>query len=386
MLLAFFAHAGEKKMPPLYRTLSPKVIPQMPPKLYPLNPGQLLDEIFQVPYDNTVGTNVINNAITLLHLEPERDQYQGKVKYEEVARDFLQDVSGGGLSYLPLFSEQFIGYSQTRRFVMFDLKKKQHTRFAVCTGFEDSIEKLAVSDAAKHIFITEISHLPGNNRERRELWLADLSGDKETEFNQHPERILKRLVIEPEKQDGIKKTHWFVSGKTLFTHTGRSLNAYDLQLNPIHHPFVTAFNAYWNRFDYVEKFVVHPTLPFAIVYSYPDTWVFRWNEKKEEQFVKIIEKYYLGKFEFSPDGNWLVALDSTASSIESSRYVLFPIDKKLPHFVAPPINMMGDIKGDFGSATWTRNPVSFVTTDTEILRQWFMPKLPLKIEGGIVKP
>src|SRR5690606_5847787 len=134
------------------------------------------------------------------------------------------------------------------------------------------------------------------------------------------------------------------------------ISCHDDNLKPARHPFVDVFNRNSGKFRKIKEFVLHPTLPFAIVAEIgkdidwekvkklpPGSsersilvstlariseihilYLLRWDTPDEKkQLTPILsdtlslippiscKKY--SHFEFSPDGSWLVFRDETVS-------------------------------------------------------------------------
>src|SRR5690606_30922657 len=100
---------------------------QLMKELYSINGGKLsyiegmefpvkseIITIFAVPEKNAVGTNALNNAITLLKF----DDSKQTINFVTVRKNFMKDVFGGSMFFMPEFSKEIIGYSQTRGFLL----------------------------------------------------------------------------------------------------------------------------------------------------------------------------------------------------------------------------------------------------------------------------
>jgi hypothetical protein len=89
------------------------------PALWPVMAGMREEiDIFSVPVENAVGTNSINNAITLLRFDKDR------IEHDEIRRNFIEGVGSGDKYYSDIFSDRWIGYTQTRGLLLFGLKDR----------------------------------------------------------------------------------------------------------------------------------------------------------------------------------------------------------------------------------------------------------------------
>ncbi|MGA7827158.1 MAG: hypothetical protein WCA04_05835, partial [Geobacteraceae bacterium] len=139
--------------------------------------------LFSVPKDNSVGTNNLNNAITIISFP------KGHIKFDKYFKNAVDDLGSG--QYMPVIDQNTIGLGQTRSFIIYDYKKKIHREYYITTSIANTIERIATADARKRLFIFEMekgstrSHDPwaGSNI----LRLVDLSGSEP--------RILKEIPL-----------------------------------------------------------------------------------------------------------------------------------------------------------------------------------------------
>ena len=91
---------------------------------------------------------------------------------------------GGTLSFLPPVSSSTIGYAQSRRFILIDLKEESFRQFLVCKRLEENINRVAIADAGKLMFLFEIlafSDDPTDTSDPdRILRMVDLSSGSDT--------------------------------------------------------------------------------------------------------------------------------------------------------------------------------------------------------------
>ena len=131
--------------------------------------------LFPVPQANTVGTNSIHNAITLISFPGKRMSMDNHFK------NAVDDIRGGGI-YIPVISKDVIGLGQVRRFMLFDFKKKIHSKHRIAMSISEDIQKIAVADARQNLFLFEVEGHTGKSPDawntNRGLLLMDLSAEE----------------------------------------------------------------------------------------------------------------------------------------------------------------------------------------------------------------
>ena len=167
---------GTNQMEPIYK-LNIRDIPIIKSVEYPVK--KEVTTLFAVPEKNAVGTNCLDNAITLLKFEEKNIFGKNKIQYQTVRKNFLRYVCGGDQVFLPQFSDDTIGYTQTRGFLLFNIKDKSFTDYLICKYLETTLEDVAVIDAEKRIFIFKKSLMLGMDKEEHMLSILDLSSDHE---------------------------------------------------------------------------------------------------------------------------------------------------------------------------------------------------------------
>ena len=114
--------------------------------------GKKMDNIFAVPEKNSVGTNDLDNAISLLHFN--RDS---KLKRQVVKKNFMEMTTGPfDFCFLPVWSEKEIAYTMTRGFLIFNIPEKKAEMHTIINGFHDIIANLFVLDGKQRVFAFEI--------------------------------------------------------------------------------------------------------------------------------------------------------------------------------------------------------------------------------------
>ena len=331
---------GDTTMDPLY-IWNKALMPKLEPVIYSTGKHQIMN-IFDFPADNAIATNREpgNNAVTLIGF----DGKNLKVTYKTVAKDFTGNVSGGKQRYLPVFSEDTIGYSQTRGFILLDLKTKKCDYHVIYSGFELHIVNVGVLDAEKRIFVFELMHsMVENNGLVRIVQFTD-SGSK----------ILSEKEIDT-------KTYLNHTKNTVFLIKGNDLKAYDFNFKEIDHPFSRKFEQEKSRFKDIGDITIHPDLPFGVFAEFSgkinETWVISWRDPENPVLQKIFN-HGGSRHRFSYDGKWLKFEDA-------DYYYVMPVDPELPHFLRAPILLGEDPEYPSGGgvSAITKNPAGVVVTE-----------------------
>lgn len=352
-------------------------IPQ--PIMYP-SPDKMLNALFAVPYNNAVGTNWLNNAITILHLEPDG------IKFQEVRRSFLGQVSGAELSFTSPCDDSWIGYGQTRRFVLFNVKNGDFVKHTIGENLGETIRKVAVVDGPKKKFILEVEYLADRDAKseglREEsvafLRLYDLSGQEPIKLRELETEFMERSIQWQVGQDCL----W------LLNYISMAINIYDMDLLPVEkHPFLNEYKKFGKFYKKLYSIAVHPSLPFVVLDGRTSqnnlavSSIASWRDPNKPTIVpfrglkKDAMSEYIG---FSPDGKWLLARGRSSKFAEGDEklyYYVFPVSEKYPLFLGQP-KCLGKImeKGPFHifetASCWTTNPTSYVTTTGNVIYQF----------------
>ena len=354
------AHGKGKEVTPLY-TLDRQKMPHIDAVEYPTR--NRLYHIFAVPERSSIGTNSIDNAIGIIDLSG------SKAKYREVRRSFKKYVSGGDMVFLPEFSRDTIGYTQTRGFLLFNVKTGAFRDQRIGRLLEHTIEDIAILDWERKLFLFNIEFLPGFDP-ITELSVMDLSGERGVE--------LASFKIE-------KEPRWAVLGKTTFFFTREGerlkLHALDDRLRPVDHPLLSVYNGGLFPGE-ADLPTVHPTLPVAIFTAQNPppgkelvVWAASWRSKDARPQMHKLLQSESGDFRFSPDGKWILFLDSTE---KPTTFAAMPVDPNLPHVFGPPILLrtQEQVPENWnGHCAWISDPVSVVCTANrseliETTREW----------------
>lgn len=329
---------GEDTMQPLYR-LNRAVMPKLEPEIYSTKDKEILG-LLDYPMDNAVATNMLGNAVTLIRFNDD------KVKLKTVAKNFKDYVGGGHTVYLPVFSEDTIGYSQNRGFTLLNLNTKKCNYYSIAGSTNLLITFVKVIDAGKHIFLFGIDYI-ASKTPTQILRIMDLS-------TEHGKIINEKMI----------GGNWgiTVSSEAIFLHDQNIIKAMDFNFNEIDHPLVELCHKNKSKIEgEIIQLLMHPYLPVAVISDHNyDTnqrqvWSITWRDddkqKDESSMVKVSSAG--GFFKFTADGKWVIFRDFDF-------YYMMPVDPKLPHFFAPPI-LLGEVPSFPDNVTaMTRNPTGFV--------------------------
>ena len=323
---------------------------------------QDLFNIHQTSIPHAIATNDWGNAINVLYLN------ENGLKVEEISRNFLNCVSGGDISSAPLFSNEWIGYGQTRGFVRFNLRTKEFIDQNVCDGFEETISSCCALDPGKNIFAFVICFLKGST-EKSILKVFDLSGR---------EPLLLALLDLGEIPALNVSATFTVRDSVIFYHDERSnkLISLDKNLKPIDHPFTLAFDEHRLKFADLVNIAVHPSMPFAFVQG-SLSGVLTWKDGKKDLLpfigMKADSNVYFNSF--SPDGKYAAweSISTEYNSEEKPVYWAAKIDPNIPGYFGKPIKLGTTLKGGRVTATsWATNPTTFVVCEMNMLYWWHL--------------
>ena len=348
---------GENTMRPLY-TLNRALMKKLLPEIYPTKKNEIVG-IFDFPVDNAIATNMLpgTNAVTLISF----DEKKLKVKYKTIAKNFKDYVGGGETSYLPIFSEDIIGYSQTRGFNLLNIRTKKNNYYSIVGDTNYEIMDNIVINSENKIFLFDIDIMKSEVTQSL-LRIMDLSRKKAQIIS---EKIIYGNIY-------IKN-----SESTIFFLNDNEIKATDINLKEVDHPFVQIFNKEKDRFKEITELIIHPNLPFAVFNDdeKEEMWMISWREddiKNDKFLIKILgsESY---SYQLSYDGKWL-QFDNF------KEFIIMPVNPDLPYFLGKPI-LLGEIPrypSGKGVTAMTRNPSGFVITERQrdglkkinILKKW----------------
>jgi hypothetical protein len=340
-------------------------------------------DIFSVPEENAVATNSLNNAITLLRFDKEN------VGYDELCKDFIDGVGSGDKFYPGIFSDQWTGYTQTRGFLLFNVKDRSFADHIIIKPSYEWITNVGTINGKKKEFLFQVCR----SDEKRFLRIMEFDGKggfkqiSELQAGLHPVGY-----IEP----------WAIQNETIFVYNNDSIKiaAYDINFKQVQHPFCDLFN-HIEHFRCLDYMIIHPILPFAVLVetnreerSGYKVWLARWNHPDPDQrFVELLGQNLsilspksnlkglkCSDFEFSPDGKWLVFRDNSKRvphHVENPTFVAMPVDGTQEMPLGKP-QILGKVMRENGrptSTAWITKPVSFVVCDGQVLYKWELDDL-----------
>jgi len=342
---------GAGKVEPSYKINETKLLK---PEEYELR-GNTTLSLFPVPQDNSIGTNDLSNAITLLSF------HKGKISYDKYFKNAVDDVEGGG-EYLPIIAPDTIGFGQSRRFLLYNFRTRDCREYDIVVSLEKTIEKIAIADAGRRHFIFEIE--AGNPRSEdpwdvtHHLLLLDLSG------------IEAKLVKEIPRKVGVP---WSVVSDKLFLYDyeKKHLEVINMNFDPSSHPLADVIKINKNKLDFMWIHT-HPYLPFAILSGgEKDEVLISWGIGRDKTPINIFgESTTVKQFSFSPDGKWLVLQKNFP---EPKMTYLLPVSEKYPNYLGTPILLLDNYFNP-NNCGWTTNPISFVGASSDKLYRWELTK------------
>ncbi len=346
---------GKNKMEYLYDNFGNSIPLTLPPQIYNIE-VRFSVSLFPVPFDNAVGTNDLRNAITVISFP------KGRLEMENHFRSLFGDSIQGGGTFLPVIEPDSIGFGQTRRFLMFNFKKGIHKKIRVFPSIDEKIENVAITDARGKKFIFETEEMDRHSEDHNDcnyfLYLMDLSGDEA--------KTLKKVNI---GQGSI----WAVSNNKVFVwHFNKKImDVYDMNLEQAQHPVSEIVIKHKDKI-YFTRIVIHPTLPFAIVYGGGDTpdTIINWGEGRDKTPKPLLEGG-TDHFSFSPDGKWVTFKQWI--SLREDRTYMMPVSERYPNYLGTPILMVKERFNPKGCA-WTTNPTGFVADGRKGLYRWELTK------------
>ena len=126
--------AGAPPMEPLYDL---REASSFAPQVFKIDTRDPI-HLFPVPQDNSVGSNGLEEAITIFSFN--KQQLRSKNLFKKA----VVGMSPSG-QYMPLLSKDAIGYGMTRGFTIFDFTHNNVRDFTIHTSVERDIEQVRAS-------------------------------------------------------------------------------------------------------------------------------------------------------------------------------------------------------------------------------------------------
>jgi hypothetical protein len=363
-----------------------------------------VEHIFAVPSKNAVGTNDLDNAISLIKFK----EVDNNVDYEIVKRDFLEEVNGEyEFGFSPLYSDEEIAYTQTKWFVFANLKTKHVTSTEpLFVTMGEFIRSFVSLDAKARLFCVERITPAAGEFYSKKLEIYHLQGEKFDKKGEIPAGF-------HDYYPGYTQP-WQIHNGLIFTYdsAANKILCHDSNLKPSSHLFSEVFNRNNSKFRKLKEFKIHPTLSFGLVVEEgkdldwskldkmpPEVYdsaiiplrnerdrhilyLLRWDtQDQNKQYIPLhsdiaslispIDAKQYSDFQFSPDGKWLVFRDETTDR-DNPCFIALPVDEKKPSFFREPL-YLGQVLREGGKPTttaWIKDPLSFVVCDGLALYKW----------------
>ena len=358
------------------------------PDIWPVMVGLKDDmtDIFSVPIENAVGTNCLNNAITALRFKDD------KIEYDELKRNFVEGVGIGDKFYPDMVNGPWIGYTQTRGFLLFNTHDKHGIRYMPPMTGDEYYTGVKTFDESNLQFVFQ---------KKEAYWPEGIRHLQLLEFK--PDGTFKTLAEMKAGAHEIKYVEpWAIQNKTLFVYKNDSvkIGAFDKEFKSVHHPFCDLFNSL-EDFKRLDQIVFHPNAPIAIIveierkgrnkyWAYLACWQ---NKDPEKWFVELLGQEIsmftewrdlkglkCSHFEFSPDGKWLIFRDDSEmvlQNVANPTFVAMPVDVNREMPLGKP-KILGKVMREHAQPTstaWISKPLSFVVSDGFVLYKWELDNL-----------
>lgn len=312
----------------------------------------------RMPY--TIATNGLNSVITLFQLN------EGEAEKFIESENLQSDVSGGDISPAPLFSDEWIAFGQTRGFTRYNLKTHEFHDQLVCTILDEVVKACRALNPTKNIFVFMIKNME-KKISRKVIKIYDLSNEKP---------LLLTSLEAGKIFDSDRGQTLQVRDSILFYGDEQlSIISVDQHLEPVPHPLTKAFKDHQKKILKLSEFVIHPVLPFAIVYG-AIPWILSWkdNENDATPFLYINKGSFVLNFQISHDGKYLswMSQNKDFKSKEKTKYWVAKIDEKIAGYLGPP-QLLGSTfseSSDPVTTGWAENPNTVVVSEMEGLYWW----------------
>ncbi len=320
-------------------------------------------EFFSVSVPNSIGAVDTDKNITFISLKSK------DLVFDDKKKDILLDFEGEDILFVPSFSPDIVGYAQTRIFTMLDLKTNKSKRYNIWQGTDNVISKVDVLDPNNNIFAFDIdSSVDSEVVEGHKTLLLSQIGKG---GSQH---LIASRHIEPDVK-------WVVQNSKLVLLNTKRIMFLDKKLAPSELKLTKALNRKKPKLTTVDDFVVHPSLPFAVIVDVKEkadksgrqykAWLAIWHQK-EPIFIRTYMGSEIAELEFSPDGKWMIFVHEQKNI---NQYYAARINKQPPYIGS--IRLLGSAEYT-EATTWIANPTSFVVAENDKLRVWDLDKISIK--------
>jgi hypothetical protein len=328
------------------------------PHFYPLE--YPIWDICETKLAHTIATNSLYDVICLFQLNEDDAQIT------RLTENLPSGISGGDVSTTPLFSDEWIAFSQTRGFSRYNLRTHEFHWHMICTRIENYICACRALVPEKNIFLFMIQYLKGSD-DRRFFKTFDLSGEKPIEL----------ASLEAGKVYEHKGKTLAVRDSVFFYYdfTKNELISLNFNLQPVDHPLTKAFAEHKKKILVLSQLVIHPKFPFAIVYG-EIPWILSWKKDEGDliPFPFVLKNTFVTNFRLSQDGKRLAWKSESTSSSSTSKpqFWVSRVDENIPGYIGPP-QLLGSIfseDADIKAMVWAENPYTLVVSVMDGLYWW----------------
>jgi hypothetical protein len=350
--------------------------------------GKEIEQIFSIPFKNSVGTYYVEDGITALECSSE-------IANKKMVFPLYKSYPlGPGQLFcaLPVNKNEIIWGLN----LIFDIVNfEKHSDIAFGNGLSDYVEDIAVIDKENYVIILKFS--AGEYTFKYKLVkLQKLNYSAKSSWGKYD--ILGELSSDDELQNDLGYCR---KDNCLFFYSRKNhiVQAYDKNFKKTTHPLVDATAGY--PFS-INTLIINPILPFAISISrneneqgYKKQYfnIIRWEHPdKDKRFLPYPFKgmlthndneypLFFSDIKFSPDGNWLIIHNGTYGS-DNPEIIAFPIQKDNPMYLGKPV-FLGKVLREGAkllSSAWIEDPMTYVICDGKLLYSWELGKIKDRLE------
>ena len=310
------------------------------------------DYLFQTAHAHTFAA-LTDGGIELLHCGED-------FKAEALPSDGVE--YGGDISIAPRYSDEWIGYGQTRGFDQYNLRTHEHKWHMVAPRLEETVKACRAIDPEKNIFAFMIEWREGA-KVKRIFKVCDLSQE---------EMIVLKKVETDFIPGGFAYNSFAVKDSVLFylSEKDEALCSVDKNWNPVTHPFTAAYNEHHKKFFMTQRIEIHPTLPIAII-SAKGTFLISWKDNKKNlmPLVSLDKNIATGSYSFSPDGKYIVWRSVKLGA--DDKYYYAEVSEKIPGYVGiPKLLPISYQINDAEAILWASNPPTVLVAKSDGLYWW----------------
>jgi hypothetical protein len=270
---------------------------------------------------------------------------------------------GGDISIAPPYSDEWIGYGQTRGFDQYNLRTHEHKWHMVAPRLEETVKACRAIDPEKNIFAFMIEWRDGTKL-KRIFKVCDLSNE---------EMIVLKKIESDFLKDDFGYNSFAVKDSVLFylDEKDEALCSVDKNWTPVTHPFTTAYNEHYKKFFMTQRIEIHPTLPIAII-SAKGTFLISWKDNKKGliPLVSLDTNVATGRYTFSPDGKFIVWRYVDYDK-DTDKFYYADVNEKIPGYIGVPKLLPSNYKKqNIELISWASNPNTFLVVKSDGLYWW----------------